>query len=954
MTIPTTQKITAAYVAFFNRAPDLDGLNFWFAQVPTVGATEAQDLALMRQLASGFAAHPSFTATYGRLNNASFVDAIYTNVGGAPADANGRAFWLAKLNGVGEPAISRSQFVADFVYGLLTISRDTLDGQVTSGLISAAERDAAVLRQDRMLNITEVGLRFTLTLGESSNLAATTDPLDPNSLGRDRAFLASQAILLGVDQNPESKDIPLAILNGSPTIEGILEFANNPPGNIQGVLVIGTGANEDLRGSSGPDTLRGGAGNDTLNGFFGADTLTGGEGNDLFIVSAGSDTITDLGNGQDNLTVQVGTTAIATVVADFTATSASIIAGTAQLTTDGFAVNVSASLGPNGYTVNNIGAATTLTGSNFADSLTGGAGNDTLLGGSGNDVLNGLAGNDVLLGDQGSDMLDGGLGNDALSGGSNDDTLIGGQGNDTLDGGLGNDSLTGGTGNDTFAVGSGTDTVTDLGSGDVLDVATGAVALVTVGSTFVASSSTRNAGTANLQTDGIAVNLAAAQGPNGYNVTASSTAAISVVGSIGNDTLVGNDGADTLQGGDGSDSLVGGDGADLLVGGAGADTLQGGAGNDTVFGDTGTDVVVYNLSTDGSDTVDLGLGAGDIVLLTAQNTNRIRLTFDTSEVGNGDGTTLVGEATDSAVLAQAEDGGELPAGGNVGRFDDEGVTFASTVTGQGFTVYENNGTTLGSFKFVSLGTSGNDSGAGYMDFSGATYAGHSVYVNGGLGDDLLLGNSGADLLVGGSGNDSLTAGAGNDVLQGGSGNDVLQGGAGNDSLTGGAGTDRFVFESVGANNGADFITDFVAGAGTPASGMTPAVLADVLDFTAFLGASPTGLTAVQLANPGLINIGGLNMGLNIQNQVARLVDIAGGQNLTTAAGLAQALAGGGEYSNVDMSANSRAVIITSQSSAPSAQFVFLATADASRNISVSLVGTLQAVDIDGFVLSNFA
>lgn len=954
MTIPTTQKITAAYVAFFNRAPDLDGLNFWFAQVPTVGATEAQDLALMRQLASGFAEHPSFAALYGRLGNADFVDAIYINVGGAPADANGRSFWLAKLNGVGEPAISRAQFVADFVYGLLNITRATLDAQLTSGTITLAERDAAVLRQDRMLNITEVALKFTLTLGASSNLGAGTNPLDPSSLARDRAYLASQAIIVGVSEDPASKETPLAILNGSPTIEGILEFANNPPTNIPGVLVVGTSANEDIRGSNGPDTLLGGQGNDTLNGFFGGDTLTGGTGNDLFIVSAGTDTITDLGDGNDNLTVQVGTTANATVVAAFTATSASIIAGTANLTTAGFAVNVAASLGPNGYTITNTGGATTLTGSGFADTLNGGAGNDTLLGGNGNDLLEGFGGNDSLGGDAGNDTLNGGLGNDTLVGGSGDDSLDGGAGNDSLDGGLGNDSLTGGTGNDTFVVGSGTDTVADLGGSDVLQVTAGAVASVTVTSSFTATSSTRNAGTANLQTDGIAVNLAAAQGPIGYNVTASSTAAISVVGSIGNDTLVGNDGADTLQGGDGSDSLVGGDGADLLVGGAGADTLQGGAGNDTLMGDTGTDVVVYNLSTDGSDTVDLGLGAGDIVLLTAQNTNRIRLTFDTSEVGNGDGTTLVGEATDSAVLAQAEDGGELPAGGNVGRFDDEGVTFASTVSGQGFTVYENNGTTLGSFKFVSLGTSGNDSGAGYMDFSGATYAGHSVYVNGGLGDDLLLGNSGADLLVGGSGNDILTAGAGNDVLQGGSGNDVLTGGTGNDSLTGGAGTDRFVFESLGANNGADFITDFVAGAGTPASGMIPAVLADVLDFTAFLGASPTGLTAVQLANPGLINIGGLNMGLNIQNQVARLVDIAGGQNLTTAAGLAQALAGGGEYSNVDMSANSRAVIITSQSNVPSAQFVFLATSDASRNISVSLVGTLQAVDIDGFVLSNFA
>lgn len=944
MPVATEQKIAAAYVAYFNRAPDLDGLNFWRGQVPTVGATEAQDLMLMRTLSSGFASHPSFTAQYGRLSNAAFVDAIYFNVGGSAADANGRAFWLAKLNGMGEPAISRSQFVADFVYGLLTISVDTLDAQVSGGLITAAERDAAVQRQDRMLNRTDVALTFTGALGVNSNLSPNTNPLDPGSLARDRAFLASQAILLGVDEDPASKDIPLAILNGSPTIEGILEFANNPPTNIPGVLVIGTAANEDLRGSSGPDTLRGGAGNDTLNGFFGADSLTGGSGNDLFIVSAGEDTIIDLGDGQDNLTVQVGTTANATVVGEFTATSASIIAGTANLTTNnGFAVNLSASLGPNGYTVTNVGAATTVTGSGFADTLIGGVGNDTLLGGSGNDALAGLGGNDVLVGDQGNDTIDGGVGNDSLSGGSGDDTLLGGTGNDTLDGGLGNDSLTGGTGNDTFLVGSGTDTITDLGGNDVLDVAAGAVAQVTITTAFTATSSTRNAGTVSIQTDGVAVNLSAAQGPNGYSVTANSNLAIVVAGSIGNDTLVGRDGNDELRGGDGADLLQGGDGNDLLVGGAGPDTLQGGAGDDLIVGDTGTDVVIYNLSTDGSDDVDLGLGLGDTVLLTAQNTNRIRLTFDSSEVGDGSGVTLIGDVSDAAVLVQAEDGGQLPANGNVGRFDDEGVTFVANATALGLTVFENNGEAKGSYKYVSLGSSGDDSGVGTMNFSGSTYAGQSVYINGGQGDDQLLGNSAADLLIGGSGKDTLTGGAGNDVLEGGTGNDLLIGGAGNDSISGGAGTDRFVFEATGTNNGADFITDFSAGQ------ITPDFLGDVLDFTAFLGAAPTGLTEVQLVNPSVI-LGGR---LNIENQVARLVDIADGQNLTTASGLAQALASGGEFSNVDMAANSRAVIITSQDVIASAQYVFFATADAGRNISVTLVGTLQSVVIGDFDLTNF-
>lgn len=916
-----TNVLQRFYISYFGRPADPTGLtsasaalNASGAPITTQALLDAFDTnATVRALVNGFGLSAESSALYGGTTTTERVTAIYLNILNREPDVPGLLYWSAEIDS-----------------GRLSVAK------VALAIMAAAEKDTfgdAVTVARKL----DVATRFTTGLDQFEEVQAY--------MGNDAAAVGRN-LLANVDRNTN----PFVFQSN---VDSAINLLVGELTDVPGVLVIGTIGNDDLRGFNGPDTLQGGQGNDTLNGSFASDLLTGGLGNDLFIVSSGVDTITDLGEGQDNLTVQTGTTANATVVAAFTATSASIIAGTANLSTAGFAVNVAASLGPNGYTITNTGAPTTLTGSGFADTLNGGAGNDTLLGGSGNDALNGFDGADVLVGDQGNDSLGGGLGNDTLTGGTGEDLLVGGAGNDSLDGGVGNDTLIGGIGNDTFVIGSGSDMVTDLSGNDVLQVSAGAVATVTVTSAFTATTGTRNAGTVNLLTDGVSVTLTSAQGPNGYNVTASSTTAINVVGSIGNDTLVGNDGADTMAGGEGSDLLQGGDGADLLIGGAGADTLQGGAGDDALFGDTGTDVVLYNLSTDGSDTVDLGLGAGDIVLLTAQNTNRIRLTFNSTEVGNGDGTTLLGDTVDSAVLVQAEDGGELPVGGNVGRFDDEGITFAANVLGLGFTVYENNGSTLGSFKFVSLGTSGNDSGAGYMDFSATTYAGHSVYINGGSGDDVLLGNSGADLLLGGGGNDVLTAGAGNDVLEGGSGNDVLTGGQGNDSLIGGAGTDRFVFEATAANNGADFVTDFLAGASTTASGTTPATLTDVLDFTAFLGAAPTALTAVQSANPGLINVGGLNMGLSIQNQVARLVDIAGGQSLTSSAGLTTALASGGEYSSIDMIANSRAVIITSQSNGTSAQYVFYATADANRNITATLVGTLQSVDIDTFVLSNF-
>jgi len=67
-------------------------------------------------------------------------------------------------------------------------------------------------------------------------------------------------------------------------------------------------------------------------------------------------------------------------------------------------------------------------------------------------------------------------------------------------------------------------------------------------------------------------------------------------------------------------------------------------------------------------------------------------------------------------------------------------------------------------------------------------AGNDVLV-GGNGDDTISGGDGRDVLVGNGGKDNLSGGAGDDFLEGGSGDDTLDGGAGRDKLDGGRGTD---------------------------------------------------------------------------------------------------------------------------------------------------------------------
>ncbi len=90
-------------------------------------------------------------------------------------------------------------------------------------------------------------------------------------------------------------------------------------------------------------------------------------------------------------------------------------------------------------------------------------------------------------------------------------------------------------------------------------------------------------------------------------------------------------------------------------------------------------------------------------------------------------------------------------------------------------------------------------------------------VNGGSGDDKLVGCRVSDRLDGGAdddrikgrrGDDELNGGDGNDRVQGGHDADVIDGGEGNDRLRGGEGSDVFVF---GERSGTDRVMDFTEG-----------------------------------------------------------------------------------------------------------------------------------------------
>ena len=72
-----------------------------------------------------------------------------------------------------------------------------------------------------------------------------------------------------------------------------------------------------------------------------------------------------------------------------------------------------------------------------------------------------------------------------ITGGAGVDAITGGSGVDIITGGGGNDTLAGGAGNDTFNVDSGVDPISDLTTGDILVVSSGATANATFAANFL-------------------------------------------------------------------------------------------------------------------------------------------------------------------------------------------------------------------------------------------------------------------------------------------------------------------------------------------------------------------------------------------------------------------------------------------------------------------------------------
>ena len=525
------------------------------------------------------------------------------------------------------------------------------------------------------------------------------------------------------------------------------------------------------------------------------DVIAAGGGNDT-VTYRGSETSIDGGAGSDTLVLAVagGTTAV----------NFSVAAGSDQTIGDAVSVtnfeNIDGSL---------VSSALTVTGSSSANTITTGSGNDTIDGGGGADVISAGGGNDTVTYRGTETSIDGGTGTNTLvmnaaatvnlanadqtvgdsttvanfqnvdaSALSSAVSITGTAAANTITGGAGNDTIDGGGGADIIAAGLGNDSVAYYATETSLDGGGGTNTLV------LKAAGTVNLGSAD-QTSGDSTTVT-----NFQNVDASAlSTAVSLTGSSA---------ANTIIGGSGNDTIDGAGGADIIAAGAGNDTVTYRGTETSIDGGAGTDTLIL-AAAGGTTAINLSVSAG-----TDQTTgDSVNVTnfenVDASIVGSA--LTVTGSSSANTITTGS--GNDTIDGGGgadvivAGSGNDTVSYYGTEVSIDGGA--GTNTLVLKAAGTVNLGNVDQTSGDS-TTVSGFTNVDASALSSAAS----ITGSSAANTITGGSGNDTIDGAGGVDVIAAGGGNDTVTYRGTETSIDGGAGTDTLILAVSGGTTAVNF------------------------------------------------------------------------------------------------------------------------------------------------------
>ncbi|WP_395673846.1 hypothetical protein [Inquilinus sp.] len=423
-------------------------------------------------------------------------------------------------------------------------------------------------------------------------------------------------------------------------------------------------------------------------------------------------------------------------------------------------------------------------------------------------------------------------------------------------------------------------------------------------------------------------------------------------GSDGNDlNLLGTDDADTINAKGGNDVVTGKKGDDTAFLGAGNDTFVWfpGDGSDTIDGEAGTDTLDF-VGAGADENIQIFANAAgkatffrDIATVTMTLDNVETILFealggsDLVTINNLAGTDVKKVAVDLALArgGTVGDGVEdtVVVNGAAAAANDV-ITLTQTGTGAAATVVVSGLAAQTTISHFDAGDHLLVNGLGGDDRIDARLLPQSMILvlDGGAGNDRLIGSAGADLLLGGAGNDIVVGARGDDTAFLGAGDDTFfwAPGEGSDTVEGGAGTDDLSFLGAGAAETVDVLANFgratffrdiasinmdlndveriqftalggadtvrvhdltgteVTRVGIDLAGTTPGAGDGAVDSVSVEGTA--GLDKISLSSsPGAIGIGGLQATVVVQNSEAGdllTIDAGAGDDVINAAAVA--------------------------------------------------------------------
>jgi len=205
-------KIEALYVAYYYRAGDQSGLDYWYSAI-TEGDKTLADLS------KGFSLHPKFAEEYSGLDNRAFVTKVYINMLGNAPDEGGLHYWVDLL----DTGVQKNDFIAMFISAVFDTD---LTKMLNEGLLTQQEYDDAFKRKNILYHKSMVALAFVNQLKEATNITM------PDDLNHDPAYCASIKIISEVTDDENSMQCVRVFLENLTDENGLDSIAKINDTNI--------------------------------------------------------------------------------------------------------------------------------------------------------------------------------------------------------------------------------------------------------------------------------------------------------------------------------------------------------------------------------------------------------------------------------------------------------------------------------------------------------------------------------------------------------------------------------------------------------------------------------------------------------------------------------------------------------------------------------------------------